>query len=187
MSPSFRLILSTLLLCIAAARTHAAEPVTAEDVAVLRATLASRCESDGPNYFLLSTRVPGVDSSDKVPADWAEAEDLTARLRARAEQKASWSGIRVCRKVLVRRDGDIRRLIDDAPNLDVGWKKFYSVYRNASAVLYVSLPAYSADGNRAVVAMGQGCGTLCGSGEIVELEKKDGVWRLTRTQGTWIS
>ena len=165
----------------------AADAPSTEDIAVLRAALTPECERPGPGYVLLSTKTAGVGSDDQMPADWPEAGELTARLKARADSPASWSGVRVCGKVLVRRHRDIRRLIDGEPNLDAGWKKFYTVYPGAHAVMYVSLPAYSTDGNRAVIVMGSGCGSLCGSGEIVELEKKDGVWRRTRAQDTWIS
>jgi len=181
------LLLAATLVCGFARPASAAESPTPEDIAVLRAALAPDCERPGPGYVLLSTKVAGVDSDDRVPADWAEAEELTARLKSRAEATSSWSGVRVCRKVLVRRDGDIQRLIHSSPTLDRGWKNFYAVYPGAHGVLYVSLPAYSADGSRAVIVLGTGCGSLCGVGEIVELEKKDGVWRRTRDQETWIS
>jgi len=165
----------------------AANAVTPEDVAVLRAALAPECERSGTGYHLLSTKPAGVDSDDHVPADWPEAKELDEKLRARAETPGSWSGIRVCPKVLVRREGDIDRLIDSAPDLDRGWKNFYDVYRGAHGVLYISLPAYSADGNRAVIVYGSGCGSLCGYGQVIELEKKDGTWHRVRDQGTWIS
>jgi len=187
MSHMLKRLLGFVLIGTFSSTTLAAQQPTAEDIAVLRAVLAPQCDRSGPGYVLLSTKAAGTDSSDHVPADWAEAAELTAQLRARGESPGSWSGVRVCKKVLVRREGDIQRLIEDAPNLDVGWKNFHSAYPGALAVMYVSLPAYSSDGNRAVVVTGSGCGSLCGSGEIVELEKKDGVWRRVRDQGTWIS
>jgi hypothetical protein len=175
------------ILGLFAAAAPAAEAPTAEDIAVLRAALAPDCERPGPGYVLLSTEIADINSDDQVPADWAEAADLTARLHARAGLSGSWSGVRVCGKILVRRERDIHRLINSDPSLDQGWKNFYAVYPGALGVMRVSLPAYSADGHRAVIVMGTGCGSLCGAGEIVEIEKKDGVWRRTRAQDTWIS
>jgi len=187
MSRSLEFLLTATLVGLGTAQPAFAAPATAEDLAVLRAVLAPECGRSDPGYHLLSTRAASVDMSDQVPSDWPEADALTAQLRARAESRGSWSGVRICPKVLVRRDGDIERLIENAPNLDAGWKKFYSAYPGARGVIRVSLPAYSGDGNRAVVFTGEGCGSLCGSGDVIELEKKDGVWHRTRAQATWIS
>jgi hypothetical protein len=167
---------------------HAAENrATEEDAAVIRAALAEECTQAGPGYHVLSTEALAIESDDRVPADWPEAKQLNARLIERSKPLGSWSGFRICSKMLVRKEADIRRVMGSPYDLDARWKNFYNAWPGARGYMNVSLPAYSADGQRAVVLVDDGCGSLCGSTDVVELEKKDGAWRKVREENPSIS
>lgn len=168
-----------------AASAGVANP-TDTDIEVLKAALTQDCERADPKYLVLSTNAL-VDDDATVPQDWAESTALTARLHELGKTKHRWTGFQVCSKVLLRNGRQLDAFFAGAGDLETKWRKFYAVYPGAIGMLEVSAPAYSSDGQRAVLSISHSCGSLCGSGELVEMEKVDGKWRRARDQGAWIS
>jgi hypothetical protein len=51
---------------------------------------------------------------------------------------------------------------------------------DATVIFQVSAVGFNADGKRALVYVGHGCGGLCGGGTYHLLVKKDGKWQVDR-------
>jgi hypothetical protein len=72
----------------------------------------------------------------------------------------------------------------DNPNF---WTTFYKNYPHANGFIQLSAVGFNTDFSQAVVEAGYTCGGLCGSGQLVVLEKRDGYWRVVDRVKTWIS
>jgi hypothetical protein len=59
--------------------------------------------------------------------------------------------------------------------------------RYPQPIVSVSMPAISADGRSAVIATGDVCGILCGSGSLYHLRRGPKGWQVARVTSTWIS
>jgi hypothetical protein len=69
-----------------------------------------------------------------------------------------------------------------------GWKKFREVHPEVRGYTDLSAVGFSADKNFAIVFSGRYCGPTCGSGGIVTLSRKNGIWRRNGDQlCSWIS
>jgi hypothetical protein len=66
------------------------------------------------------------------------------------------------------------------------WVWFHEHYRSGG-YYSVSRPGFSRDGQTAVVELGLACGSLCGHGEHVLLERRGGRWQVARRARTWIN
>ena len=176
-----RISLSALALVMCASVALGADNrATEEDAAVIRAALAEECAWAGSGYHVMSTAPLPIHAGDQVPADWADAGQLSARLIERSTPPGNWSGYRICDKMLLRDERDIRRAMASSSDPGRRWKNLRRVWPGALGLKTASLPAYSEDGRRAVVVVNDDCGFLCGSMDIFELEKVAGAWRRVR-------
>ena len=65
------------------------------------------------------------------------------------------------------------------------WRAFRTQFPNTTGIIRLSSVGYSSDGEQALVEVSHGCGSLCGEGSIVLLEKRDGVWMVRSIRTTW--
>jgi hypothetical protein len=75
-----------------------------------------------------------------------------------------------------------RAEVDDVFENKGGWEAL-----GASTIVRFSRIGYSCDGNQALLYRSQSCGGLCGSGDLVILEKKGDKWQVVLTRMLWIS
>jgi hypothetical protein len=75
-----------------------------------------------------------------------------------------------------------RAEVDDVFENKDGWEAL-----GASTIVRFSRIGYSCDGNQALLYRSQSCGGLCGSGDLVILEKKGDKWQVVLTRMLWIS
>lgn len=68
-----------------------------------------------------------------------------------------------------------------------GWKRFYEEYPNSSGIISFSNVGFNPEMTQAYVTTSNGCGGLCGAGYDVFLTKKEGVWKVTSKNMTWVS
>jgi hypothetical protein len=66
-----------------------------------------------------------------------------------------------------------------------GWRDFAQKYPNAAGFTIVSAIGFNHSHNEALVYIGNSCGTLCGAGYVVRLEKKKDKWIATKTAKIW--
>ena len=68
-----------------------------------------------------------------------------------------------------------------------GWEAFYARYPMAQGYLMVTHVGFSADGTEALVFYGDHKGSQYGIGQFVILRCEGEMWRVERTQTTWMS
>lgn len=65
------------------------------------------------------------------------------------------------------------------------WGRIYKEY--GRGILTVSRPVFNKNFTKAYIRVGHSCGSLCGGGVDVSLEKINGRWKITETLGGWNS
>ena len=70
---------------------------------------------------------------------------------------------------------------------DAYWREFAIRFPRAGGVVSLSGIGRSADGERAVVYVQHGCGSLCGSSHLVLLRREQGVWRVEQARMTTVN
>ena len=124
--------------------------ITAEDVSVLRAALHERCAVG-------QSLSPVADLPHDLYRDDGFAHvQFGLDLESRRAGEARWPQGWLCHAV---------KVVEKTPH--------------AGNLAEASLPAYSPDGQRAVVFLSAQCGLLCGQTWYVELRKVEGAWRVS--------
>jgi hypothetical protein len=84
-------------------------------------------------------------------------------------------------------------LLDDDEMSDIfthyedGWEEFYSRYPDSPGITTLSRVGFNRDGTEALVYMGTQLHYLAGTGNLLRLEKTDGVWKVMEEIMLWIS
>jgi len=68
-----------------------------------------------------------------------------------------------------------------------GWHAYYERFPGSPGILGFSRVGFSADGAQALFFMSNSCGELCGGGEYVVMERRDGRWVIEKEIQTWMS
>ena len=129
-----------------------------------------------PGVFRELYRLPEVDS--------AVVKDFKSRnLESRSLKYLPTLGLKF--PIVLATPETLRGLPRQDP--DKYWSEFYKRYPGASGLISFSAIGYTADGNIALLMVGQGCGSLCGAGHNVVAKRQGGRWRLIAIQQTWVS
>jgi hypothetical protein len=67
------------------------------------------------------------------------------------------------------------------------WEDFYKKYPQAGGVWTFSRPGYNSERNEAVLYVGHACGSLCGTGHLYFLVKRNDQWTVQNRLMLWIS
>ena len=67
------------------------------------------------------------------------------------------------------------------------WGAFEKAFPGAHGILYLSRVGFSADGTQALLYMSYSCGSMCGEGSYVVMQKRNGAWTLEREVVEWVS
>ena len=70
---------------------------------------------------------------------------------------------------------------------DLGWKSFYRKFPNSVGNTSFSRVGFDTERNFAVVNFGNQSACLAGGGQIVFLQKEKAVWKVKKSQMTWVS
>ncbi len=70
---------------------------------------------------------------------------------------------------------------------DGTWQAFYQKHRGATGWVQLGDVGFDAEGNRALIYVEMGCGSLCGHGRWYALEKQSNGWTITAQVLVWIS
>lgn len=68
-----------------------------------------------------------------------------------------------------------------------GWPAFYARFPNSQGILTISRVGFSKDGRQALVYIKNSCGGLCGGGNYMLMEKRDGRWEIAKEINVWMS
>jgi len=67
------------------------------------------------------------------------------------------------------------------------WPAFYKQFPGSQGLLKLSGVGFSADGTQAFFYFSNRCEGLCGTGDYVIMEKRDGRWVIQKDIGMWVS
>lgn len=67
------------------------------------------------------------------------------------------------------------------------WQGFYKKYPDAGGVWTFSRPGYNSARNESVLSVSHWCGSLCGTGHLYLLAKRNGQWKVRNRLMLWIS
>ena len=67
------------------------------------------------------------------------------------------------------------------------WPAYYKQFPGSQSILTFSRVGFSAGGTEALFYLSNRCGDLCGTGEYVVMEKRDGRWVIGKEIEMWIS
>ena len=67
------------------------------------------------------------------------------------------------------------------------WSQFYQRYPGSSGHIELSAIGYGANGDIAILIVSRGCGSLCGSTDMVSLRRTGQGWRIAAVQNLWVS
>ena len=122
----------------------------------------------------------------ELPQDWAMSSELSAELLRRSKEPFQWPR-ETCARVHVVDEAQIEALFANDDRKPPGWENFQNAFPGSIGLTRISLPAFTANHDRAVVYEEWTCGPLCGTGLYVELKKRRGSWHVTKKAAAWIS
>jgi hypothetical protein len=67
------------------------------------------------------------------------------------------------------------------------WPAYYKQFPGSQGLLTLSGVGFSSDGTQAFFYFGNQCGELCGTGDYVIMEKRDGRWVIQKEINMWVS
>lgn len=67
------------------------------------------------------------------------------------------------------------------------WPAYYKEFPGSQGLLTFSRVGFSGDGTQAFFYYNNRCGGLCGTGEYVLMNKRDGRWTIQQEIGMWVS
>jgi hypothetical protein len=170
----------------------------ASDVAVYRAVLDSMFVQPGKNritqlvirdsttVWRLETLVGDVsDALHKLPGvDNAAERDFEAR-NHEAHPLRALERLGLTTRVTLVPDQALSSLPRGNP--ENYWSEFYKRYPGSAGHTALSAIGYNASADVAILIVTHGCGSLCGSGDVVALRRTDRGWRITGRQNLWVS
>jgi hypothetical protein len=159
--------------------------ITQRDIAILQVVLHENCGA-GDARLVVSTQ-PARTPSRHVRNDDEHTAEFTAAMSRRSQASIVWPVVDVCPQMRIVDVKSIEATFEGDSQVPPSWETFRRTFSGAIGVVRVSLPVYTGDGVHAVVFRDSSCGPLCGHGRRYELLETNGVWRITREDGTWIA
>jgi hypothetical protein len=175
------LVTLSLLTLVPPARAEQPGPTIDDDIAILRALHADRC-GDGNSPLIITDRPIGLatDVGMRRPR-----KEFGIEMISRAPHGTFWPLVELCPQVRVVNHLRLERFLDGPGQLPKDYAGFEREY-GVNSYEQVSLPAYSADGLRAVVITEYVC-PMCGQGETLLFVKFAGHWKLVDSRTDWMS
>jgi hypothetical protein len=133
-------------------------------------------EGAGPDRELLNSRL----TSEGVP------NELASSLARASKVKQPSRTLSLPEPVHFLEASEMKEIFSQNPR--TGWDEFYRRYPRAKGYQAFSPIGYSVDRTSALFYHEQGCGGLCGTGELVWVARSpDGQWKVKKQIGLWIS
>lgn len=191
-------ILQILVPAFAQSQTQRDNSVTAEEYAVYSALLNEITQSpnDGKPVKLLvvndRTEGPGKMCLPEVVAKWNkeiqadELKPILSDLLIKNEQRYSLSGqFKLTRHLVLINEETISEIFKKRGY--EGWSEFYRKYPNSSGYITFSRVGFNKERTKAFIYRETGCGSLCGYGGYILLNKENGKWKEATGYNCWQS
>ncbi len=149
-----------------------AEFKNAEAVVVSEFTTADMISQEHYDYF--KQNIPEL------------TPELLQAFQAANQQPARAAELLEIKPKVITISEDRRREIFSAPE-GKGWDVFYQTYGRVPGIQSFSRPGFSQDGKYALVYLGGSYGWLAGKGDLILMEKVNGVWQVKSRVMVWIS
>lgn len=177
------LIASALIAFIAPAPANPSAPTIDDDLAILRALQADRCNDPNASVRIITDRpIPlSPDMGMRRPKI-----EFGIELISRAPPGSFWPMVELCPTVKVVNHLRLERYLQapgELPKDDAGIEREFGV----TSYEKVSFPAYSRDGMSAVVIAEYMC-AMCGQGgTYLFIRTRGGGWKLSDSRIDWMS
>jgi hypothetical protein len=179
-----------LTMTAAAIGCSAGEPTPSSDaqrdVEVFKAVVRSEICHAYRSYAVVSDR-PEVSQFLEIPERWLLSSDLREKALKRAEQAESWPHVEICTGAHVVADSKVAEIFEREKTKPKSWRGFYAAFPGAAALVRVSAPIFTVDGNAAIVYIDKQCDMLCGGGFNLELKKSKDGWEVVRRDLAWMA
>lgn len=180
---SMRSIRSILVVLFVAASTgcshgtQASVIAGADDLNVLRAILNPTCTSGSKQVV---SDLPLAPFHELQSEQGGPIASFGSRLDASSPKEVRWPRGDICASVRVVDDALIKEVLSRETSIPPRWSFFRERFGDASKLLRVSIPTYSADGRAAVVYAEGTCPYSCGAGVVYELQDTGDAWTVVR-------
>lgn len=170
--------------------------VTAEDVTVYAAVLNNFGKPDNahrervtPDLMVADTTVNpkdysgqgGLGSRLKLKAELQTIANFDVRVRSACSLGSRW-GKRGSVQIV-----SAEYLADFFKHRSDGWQDFYNKYPKSGGYFDFSTVGYNSAHSEALAYVGYHCGWMCGTGELLLLEKQAGKWHVENRTVAWVS
>jgi hypothetical protein len=179
---SFELLAALCLIAfIPSARADPPGPTIDDDIAILRALHADRCVAGNPPLIITDRPIAlTAETGMRRPP-----KEFGIEMASRAPPGTFWPLVELCPRVRLVNHLRLERFLEGPGQLPKDYEGLEREY-GVNSYGQVSMPAYSADGLRAVVIAEYVC-PLCGHGGTFLFVKVAGRWKLTDSRTDWMS
>lgn len=182
-------VLTALCACGRTAPARPVSPGTADDVAIFKAILKDACEHpDDARRLNIVRDVPrALDADGTVNWLWSPPPAFIAGLVRRSATQVRWPKLAPCATQRVIDGARVDALIEQSGKVPPDFAHFRQAFPNAGYIIAISLPAYSADGRRAMVLRTYSREGVFSAGEVLEMELAGTAWRPVQVHSAWVS
>src|SRR5262245_38260710 len=188
--------------CVAAPCPSMKAQPTDEEYAVYSALLFDRWAGEGKSAFVIQGETTDAshsrDFDETVEFLKKKLQDSNPPISLESDLVESFrrihsSSVRLDQKRLgvpnatIVPSAEIDPIFRGTGRPDDSWGAFRNRFGGAWGIIRLSRVGFSGDHNRALLSVSGSCGPLCGSGDFVLLQKRDGEWRVVARVMAWIS
>jgi hypothetical protein len=84
-------------------------------------------------------------------------------------------------------EAKLREVLGDKKSRGQDWQRFRATYGGAANVVSFSRVGWDAGSRQALLLLSTACGALCGSGNLVLLQRRYGIWSIVKTHRVWVA
>ena len=140
------------------------------DLEVFRAIVQSEICRAYDTYAVVSDR-PAQLTHLRITERWLPSSNVRDKALKRAEQARPWSHAEICTGAHVVADSKVEEIFEREKTKPPSWRGFYAAFPGAAALITVSAPVFTLDGNAAIVYVDKRCDISCGAGINLQLKK----------------
>ena len=128
------------------------------------------------NWSQVKIRISSL--TDEIIADYESVRKSEADLKEKFDIPLKYTLIA---------DKKLRKLIPHPNGAMEHWNEYYKLYPKSAGYNSFSRVGYDKSGRTALVYFVNWCGSLCGTGNYVLVEKSEGGWKVKEAAPMWIS
>lgn len=162
-----------------------------DEYAVYQAVLRERFQHKIGQTIILNKEVAGCSTVINSAAEAQFSRDALEELFSDCYRKKNGNYelvgnyFQTDEKIILVSEDELGKIF--VPTCDTGWRKFYRKYPNSVGNTSFSRVGFNSAKTIAVVNFGNQAGCLAGGGQIVFLQKENEIWKVKKSQPTWVS